>query len=734
METQGISKVYSFGEFEIDEARITLTAAGDPVAVQRRVWDLLLYLVKNRDRVVDKDELQDAVWPGMVITETALTRAVMKARRAVADDATSPRWIKTVHGRGYHFVGTVHERSPPEGQSSVGLGAEGELSPATIPTSAVAAADASSATPVTAPGEGADHGARRRRLFRNLTAYGAFAWLFNQGAAVVWEAFEWDRTGQQALLVATIVGGLLLAFVSWFFVFTPSGLKRPDELARAPGGTLIHQGTIVVLLLALATSLYWNFRSVDAPRAAAEQISVAVLPFRNLSGDASFSYFSDGVAVGLLEGLSRLTGVRVVGRTSSFRFRDGDDGPATIAAALAARHLFEGSVQRAGGRVRVEVALLAASGERLWSERFDFADTELFELQDALSAAAVTALAQRAPGVDPQRADAARRGRALRGTDSLDAYDHLLRAREQVVLRTRDSLQAAVTEFEAAIGIDPQYARAWSGLAWTRFSLANFGVGERAAGMSAARDAARRAAGFDPMLADPHRVLAELHSRYELRFDKAAEAISLARELSDDVNIIGTQAGIVSKLGRHDEAADLALDAFRRDPLNAGLAASVTIRMLRAERLDEAEQSLAELLALRPEHGDRHWLRAQLALARGDFEAARTAIAEDELEYLRLSVGSIALHGLGRDDESRAQLDRLIETDAEGAAFQIAEVHAARGENAAALDWLERAYAQRDPGVSEVLSTPSLKGLYAEPRFATFIGRLGLSIPTDGAR
>ena len=708
METQGNSKRYVFGEFELDEAKISLTAAGETVAVQRRAWDLLLYLVKHRDRVVDKDELQDAIWPGMVVTETALTRAIMKARRAVADDAQAPRWIKTVHGRGYHFVGEVVEH-------------QGALA-------AVPAENETAGAEATVPGPAS----RRRRLIRILTAYGAGAWLLNQGAAVAWEAFEWDRTGQQLLLVLSLFGGLVVAGFAWYFVFTADGMKRPVETVLPAHGQLISRSTIGLLLVALSVSLYWNLRGAPEPAASAG-VRVAVLPFSNLSADADFGYFADGVAVGLLQGLAQLPGVRVVGRTSSFRFRDSTEQPTDIAQMLGAEHLFEGSVQRAGGRVRVAAALLSAAGEQLWSASWDDNAANLFALQDTLAGAAVAALAEHAPGVDPQRASAARRGRALRGTDDLAAYDHLLRAEEQRVLRTRESLQAAVTHYEAAIAIDPHYGRAWSGLAWCAFSLANFGVGERAAGMAAARSAATRAAGFDPLLAEPHRVLAEIHSRYEWRFDRAADAIRIARELSDDIDVIGTHAGILSKMGRHQEAANLVAEAFRNDPLNVSLAASLTVRMLRADRVEDAERAFEDLLALRPNHGDRHWLRALIALAREDFEAALAAIAEDELEYLRLSVSAIALHGLGRDDESRAALDRLIETDGEGAAFQIAEAFAARGEAEAALEWLERAFEQRDPGVAEMLSTPSMRRLYGMPRFTALLQRLGLEVPSGGA-
>ena len=220
------SDSYDFNVLSLDVASRELTADGRNVDIQRRVLDLLVYLIEHRDRAVGKEELQDAVWPGTIVTETALTRAVMKARRAVGDDATNQAVIKTVHGHGYRFVAEIKPRQ-----------AQGHT---------------------TKPNE-----ERRRQLIRVVTAYGAIAWLLNQAAAMVWEAFEFDKFPIQMLLGASLALLPIVLVITWVYRFTPSGLKRRDELRRSQRTDATVSRTkdriiIACLVIALGLSLAVN--------------------------------------------------------------------------------------------------------------------------------------------------------------------------------------------------------------------------------------------------------------------------------------------------------------------------------------------------------------------------------------------------------------------------------------------------------------------------------------------
>jgi TolB-like protein/DNA-binding winged helix-turn-helix (wHTH) protein/tetratricopeptide (TPR) repeat protein len=717
-EKQKESVVYKFGAFELDLAAQTLTLNSNEIELQRKALDLLVFLIENRQRAVTKDELQSAIWPRSIITEAALTRAVMKARKALRADGQERTWIKTVHGRGYRFVGGVE----------VSVDAAARQSAATPSTR-----QAETRSPTTLNRAAEVMRLRRNQLLRVVTAYGAFAWLLNQGAAVVWEAFEWQRWGQQALLLVTLAGFIPALVMGWFFLLTPDGLLRPNELSRTADlrrGGWISSATIGMLILALGVSIYWNFRTTDQLRrvSPSEQASIAVLPFRNLTANGEFGYFSEGLAVSLLQGMSNVDGLRVVARTSSFQFRDTDIPVQSIAEQLNVSYLLEGSVQRFGDRIRIDTALLAGiDGKRVWSNRFDGEADDLFELQDNVADSVAIALERVMPELGSAHSGAALRGLALRGTDNLAAYEAYLKGLEQMGKRTGESLPGAAAYFTEAVMLDPRYAKAWATLAMSKFTIATFGIGNRAQGFGEARAAATKAIGFDPTLSLPYRTLAEVQSRYEWKFAAALASLRTAAELApNNPDVATSYGGLLSKLGRHDEAVIQVQKAWSSDPLNAGVAASLMIRFLRVGRFDDAEAMLTQIQELRPSHGDRHWLRAQLHIGRHEYNEALAAIAKDDLDYLRLSVSAIVLHHLGRDADSTAMVSELIEIDSAGAAFQIAEVYAQRAEADEAFVWLERAYVARDPGIAEMLSSLMLEPLYGDPRFEALLERVGL--------
>ena len=686
--------VYEFGPFRLDAQGLILEEAGVGVEAQPKTLQLLLYLVQRPDRVVTKDELLREVWRGSVVSETALTRAVMKARKLLGEDSG---WIQTLHGRGYRFVGEVRH---VVGSSRAAESVE-EL-----------------------------RSARLRNLVRLLTGYGAFVWLFNQGAAVLWEAFEWPRDAQQWLLLASIAGFVPAALIGWFYLLTPQGLKQHQEIRRPNPGSWVSRMTIGLLSLALVISLTLNIVSTPPssktlqPSTMSDQTSIAVLPFRTLS-EGNIGYVGEGLSTTLRQGLSRLPQTRVLARVSSKALRNSDAQPVEVARDFGVSHLIEGSVQQQGDTMRIAVALLdGGSGAQIWSTHLDATADELFVAQDHITTVTTQALARLVSGIDEVSAAAILQGQAQRGTDDLEAYRAYLQGTEQLSVRTRESIARAAGHFERALALDPIYAKAWAELARAKLQLATFGVGNRAEGFAGARGAACRALGFDPTLSDPHLILAQIQMRYEWDFAAAERSVQSAHALAPkDSDVATLQAGIWSKMGLAQRAAQEVERAWALDPLNASVASSLTIRLIRAERYEDAERALGQLLALKPDHGDRHWLRAQLELERGNYSKAMKAIEPDELEYLRLSINAIAQFHMGNSEDSLLSLQRLIDTD-EGAAFQIAEVYAHRGEIEASIEWLQKAYSARDPGFAELLSTSGFRVLSGQAPFEALKAQL----------
>ncbi|MEM7282976.1 MAG: tetratricopeptide repeat protein, partial [Pseudomonadota bacterium] len=261
------SGVYEFLDRELDVDRRELRHNGELLPVQRKVFDLLLYLLRNRHRAVGKDELQDAIWPGTIVTETALTRAIMKARRSVGDDANTQVAIKTVHGHGYRFIadvkavqGATQEIEGPMGSS-----------------------------PGISHGEWAE--LRRRRVFRAAATYAAFAWLFVQVGDIAFDAFEWPKLPLQGLLILLVIGLPITLLFAWFYQLTPQGLRKEDELEALPktaAWPIGNRVVIGVLLVALGFSLYHNL----SPESAASDLPrrVAILPVQNTVDDVELEW------------------------------------------------------------------------------------------------------------------------------------------------------------------------------------------------------------------------------------------------------------------------------------------------------------------------------------------------------------------------------------------------------------------------------------------------------------
>ncbi|MEM9743875.1 MAG: tetratricopeptide repeat protein [Pseudomonadota bacterium] len=329
-EIQTESNAYEFAGLTLSLATRELTRDGEVIDVQRRVFDLLAFLLEHRDRTVSKDELQDAVWPGTIVTEAALSRAVMKARRAVGDDAGDPRVIRTVHGQGYRFIASVVPLTPP---AMVGG------------TVAVPLQD-----------DGVETAERRADLVRGLATYGALAWLVNQAAAMVWEAFEWDKLGLRVLLGLSLAGVPLVIAYLWFFRGTAAGLKFRGELAASAPPQRGAGLAIGLLLVALALSLAWNFRPVP-PEPAFTQL--AVLPVDSQIGDPALEWTELGL-MGLINSVLEEGGLVPVRPTDVLRILASDPSNAASATEELSAEILARLRRETGARLAVQAELARA--------------------------------------------------------------------------------------------------------------------------------------------------------------------------------------------------------------------------------------------------------------------------------------------------------------------------------------------------------------------------------------
>jgi TolB-like protein len=311
---------------------------------------------------------------------------------------------------------------------------------------------------------------KRRNVFRVGVAYAVVAWLVLQVADVILNNIEAPPWVFKSILLAVAAGLPFVLVFSWVFEMTPEGLKREKNVDRGQSitsqtGQKLNRTIVVVLLLATGY-FFWESRMSGAPEQPVEpvaetRVSIAVLPFVNMSSDPEQEYFSDGISEEILNVLAQLPNLHVTSRSSTFQFKGGDIDIPSVAAQLGVDHVLEGSVRKSGGQVRITAQLIEANLDRhLWSETYDRQLTDVFAVQDEISMAIVEAL-KTTLGIEM---DAPRI--AQRPVDSRAHNEYLLGV-YQMEQRGAEPLEQAITHFEKALGFDPDYVPALARLSMT---------------------------------------------------------------------------------------------------------------------------------------------------------------------------------------------------------------------------------------------------------------------------
>ena len=456
--------------------------------------------------------------------------------------------------------------------------------------------------------------------------------------------------------------------------------------------------------------------------------SIAVLPLTNESGDANEQYFSDGISEDLITALSQFQGLKVIGRTSSFLFRNSKEDSRSIGAQLGVAHLLEGSVQRAGDVVRVSVELInTTDGSAQWSQRYDRPYKALFALQDDITRAVAGALkAKLLPGAHA----AAQSEQPPSG--SLEAYNAYLEGQFYFVHSTEADLRKAIGFFTQATELDPRYALALSALSrgWTGLGVAYLGGAPAQETYAKARAAAERALGLSPDLAEAH--LARGYVLMNADFDwRGAEAeYRRATELAPNDGYAKFSLGNqLTTMGEVERAIELTREALTTEPLRANWYYWLATYLSGLNRLDEAEQAIRRAIALQPGAAGNHEQLAIIEIQRGDAQAALAA-AQQESPGAWQDIALALARQIGGDRRAAdAALETLIDKDAGTSSYQIAEVYALRNDAKETFAWLDRAWSNRDPGIQYLLFDPFILRFKDDPRFAAFCRKVGLPVP-----
>ena len=581
---------------------------------------------------------------------------------------------------------------------------------------------------------------KRRNVFRVAALYLVAAWVLLQVGDLLFGLLGLPTSTNKLLFAALVLGFVPALIFSWVYELTPEGLKREHEVERNASITaatarkldLIVVGLLVIAIVVVAverfiprtapipaaTDAASGASPAEAPVQAAAK-SIAVLPFVNMSGDAGNEYFADGLSEELLNLLAKIPELRVAARTSAFKFKGEKIDVQEVAQKLNVAHVLEGSVRKSGNKVRITAQLIkAADGYHLWSETYDRTLDDIFVVQDDIAGEVVKALKVTLLGTALTTRS--------KPQDS-EAYNLALQGRFFLERRGQKDLERAVDYFRQSRERDPEYAPAWAGLSQAYARQADYGFVPVADGYRRAREAAEKALALDPQLVDAHLAMGWIHTVYDWDWAAADASFRRALDLEPGNAQALRHAGIQAlTLGRWNEAIDLANKAIERDPLRPNSYSNLGLVLLAVNRDTEAEAAFRKALELDPDGALRHLALGRALLLQGKTDAALREMQQETDEIWRLSGLPLVFHALGRRSESDAALAALKSKYAGEMAYQIAEVHAFRGEADLAFEWLERAYDQRDGGVADIKGDRLMRGLVDDPRYKAFLRKLKL--------
>jgi len=561
---------------------------------------------------------------------------------------------------------------------------------------------------------------KRRNVYKVAVAYAVVAWLLIQAASIFFPAFDAPPWVMKIFIIVIIFGFPVALIFSWAFEITPEGIKleseiEPNKSIKRRTGRKIVAITIALAVVAAGLFVYqmvgrdrWARRSnvetaeSGRPPAAAGSLripnkSIAVLPFVNMSADKNDEYLSDGMTEELLNVLTKVKSLHVPGRSSSFAFkgRIDEDIFRKVGEQLHVNAVLEGSVRKAGDKLRITAQLInVADGFHLWSDTYDRDMKDILAVQSDVARRVVEAL-QVQLGVEEARA------LTKKPTENPEAHRLYLLGRYHFAKFTRAGWDNAIHYYEQALEVDPTFALAYCGLADTY----GWAGGQTLPGREAwakEMEFAQKALALDPNLAEAHLAMGTaLFSVLDPR--GSVKELDRAVELNPNLALAYDQYGwTFAEMGRHDESIAAEKKALELDPLNSLFNTDLAFFFYWARRYDDAIAQVRRTLELDPNTALAHHCAGWCMVLKGNLNEAKTefqkAAALDDLPWYKADLGYA--YGASGDRAKAEQvlrdLDDLAKKQYVSPALH-ASVYLGLGEKAKALDWIEKAYEDRDP-------------------------------------
>ena len=566
---------------------------------------------------------------------------------------------------------------------------------------------------------------KRRNVYKVAIAYCVVAWLLMQVASQIFPFFEIPNWGVRLVVLLLVIGFPVAMILAWAFELTPEGIKRAEDVdvsksVKRKTGRKLDFFIIAVLMLVIAILVFQRLHPNVSPAVSSSlEKSIAVLPFVDLSQAKDQEYFCDGISEEILDALAKVEGLRVVARTSSFSFKGKNADVSEIAQKLNVQNVLEGSLRREGNRIRITAQLInARNGFHIWSDTFERELQGVFAVQDEITRSIVDALKIKL-AIAP----------AVRTPESTEAYDLYLKGLYYSNKSDEENLRKSLSFFQQALDKDPNFARAWTGIAKAWEQLADAYVQPLEA-YPKVKEAAWKALALDDMDAEAHCYLGE--AKFLIDRDVAGGETEIKRALQLDRNSATahfSMSWLKLDQGDCDEGVKQIQEAEKLDPLSPIIIDSAVERYVAADRLDDAISAGKRVLQVDPNYIYFDSALAEAYREKGNLQEAVALYEKAQAVTQSPSAGlAITYAKMGRQGDARRVLDQLIEKARRQyvTADSIAAVYLALGDKDEAFQWLERALDEHSAPMYGIAWHPIFRALRSDPRFADLLRRMGV--------
>ena len=577
---------------------------------------------------------------------------------------------------------------------------------------------------------------KRRNVYKVAITYAVVAWLLIQAASILLPTFDAPAWVMKAFVVFLALGFIISVMISWAFEATPGGLKRTEELppevaVKLPTWSPRKFATFVVVVAAIAAGLL-AYRMVGTDRRAVRsadtaeggrrsaaslpipQKSIAVLPFENLSDDKGAAYFADGIQDEILTKLASIADLKVISRTSTAKYKSKPEDLRTVSQQLGVANVLEGSVQKAGDKVRVNVQLIdARTDSHLWAKTYDRDMKDVFAIQSEVAQ-------EIADSLHAKLSPAEARTLATAPTNDSAAYDLFLKAEyfaNQVFAYSArnpaETGRQAADLYEKAFAKDPTFALAYARLSLLKARLYWYGIDPSPQAIEAAESAAARALALQPELPEAHLAKGFVHYWGHRDYDAALAEFAKAQEaLPNNANVLFAIAAVHRRQGKMSEAIRETERAAILDPRDSKLPRLIGETLVYLRRYAEAEAPFNRTLVLSPDDLETQVYQTTALQMRGELEAAGRVLAaipadsdpQGSVSFMRCQA-ALSIHqpdaALAALAQAPAWLTNLWPSSRQPVTLLRAQALARKGEAGAAREAFQQAQQALEPLLKE---------------------------------